>query len=92
MRTFFPFFPCFSAEPPLFERSPPPFVPVLFARLTHSPRSLTRVGTCALTPAPAHCALSDFPFFAFTPPLYPLEILRFVGEGFVFPGFFTGEA
>ena len=31
-------------------------------------------------------------FFAFTPPLYPLDILRFVGEGFVFPDFFTGEA
>ena len=25
LRTFFPFFPCFSAEPPLFERSPPLF-------------------------------------------------------------------
>ena len=37
-------------------------------------------------------ALSDFPFFAFTPPLYPLDMLRFVGEGFVFPDFFTGEA
>lgn len=54
LRAFFPFFPCFSAEPPLFERPPPslslcapPFVPVLFARFTHSPRSLTRVGTFA---------------------------------------------
>ena len=25
LRAFFPFFPCFSAEPPLFERSPPLF-------------------------------------------------------------------
>ena len=71
---------------------PPPFVPVLFATFTPSPRSLTRVGTVAPANALAHCALSDFPFFAFTPPLYPLDILRFVGEDFVFPDFFTGEA
>ena len=38
----------------------------------------------------AHSA--TFRFFAFTPPLYPLDMLRFVGEGFVFPDFFTGEA
>ena len=25
LRAFFPFFPCFYAEPPLFERPPPPF-------------------------------------------------------------------
>ena len=36
--------------------------------------------------------VSRFPFFAFTPPLYPLDMLWFMGEGFVFPDFFTGEA
>lgn len=84
--------PLFLRRAPSLSLCAPPFVSVLFARFTHSPRSLTRVATCALTPAPAHSALSDFPFFAFTPPLYPLDILRFVGEDFVFPDFFTGEA
>lgn len=82
----------FCAPAPSLSLCAPPFVPVLFARPTHSSCSRTRLGTSAPTQAPAHCALSDFPFFAFTPPLYPLDMLRFVGEGFVFPDFFTGEA
>ena len=73
--------PLFLRRAPSLSLCAPPFVPVLFARFTHSPRSLTRVGACA------HSALSNFPFFAFTHPLYPLDILRFVGEDFVFPDF-----
>ena len=59
--------PLFLRRAPSLSLCAPPFVPVLFARFTHSPRSLSHVGTFALTPAPAHCALSDFPFFCLHP-------------------------
>ena len=43
LRTFFPFFPCFSAEPPFFERPPPPFRSVPLPSFPFcSPVSLTR--------------------------------------------------
>lgn len=43
LRDFFPFFPCFSAEPPLFERPPPLFRSVSLPSFPFcSPTSLTR--------------------------------------------------